>query len=444
MNARPLITGALAALLLAAPALAQPPEAAAPEAPAPVAVSSLAAPDYFSTGGADTGLSERLWATTSPDLIKTVLPLLASKPLSPAAQALARRVLATGAPLPGDAGRNAALAGARVNALIAMGGVRPATEILSKTAGLDQRPALAQAAAETALMSGDADRACAIGDGLAVGRDDIYWVRLRAYCQARRGDLGMAQLTFDLAQGLARDAVYGRLMGAKLAGGGDPGPASLRNGLDLALSRDLGLELSGVTASPAVAAALSGDPPAGARWSMEGGPGAIRAAMALLASGDLAAAETLRNSLTGADAAAVLDLALLDGMLAAASGKGEGPALDRLVERGAVEGGKARARAQAAALVLAGLGAPMSDQARGQLAGFVAPDAKAPAARAFALDQAGANPGEAALLALWISAEAGPGGPAPGDRARIVRALKAAGLEAEARAFAIEGLLAAR
>jgi hypothetical protein len=52
--------------------------------------------------------------------------------------------------------------------------------------------------------------------------------------------------------------------------------------------------------------------------------------------------------------------------------------------------------------------------------------------------------GETALLALWTSAEAGATGPALGDRARIVRALKSVGLEADARDFALEGLLALR
>lgn len=435
---------ALIATACAAPALAQAPESA--PIPAPVAVSSLAAPDYFSAGGHDTGLPADLWKSASPDTLRAVLPLLAAKPLSPAAQALARRVLATGAPGPGSAGQDPVLAGQRVSALIAQGGIKDAAEILSKTSGLDQRPALSQAAAEAALLTNDPDRACALGDALAVGRDEIYWVRLRAYCQLRKGDAGAAQLTFDLAQGVAKDTVYGRLMTVKLNGGGDPGAPALRNGLDVALSRDLGLDLSAGAPSPAVAAALNPQANPTPRWPMEGGPGPVRAAMAVLAQGDLAAAQTMRASLTDADTAAAgaFDLALLDGLIAAASGKGEGPALDRLVERGVAEGGKARAKAQSAAVILAGLGAPLSDTAFGQLAGFPAVEAKAPAARLFALDQAGPRPGEVALLALQTAAEAGPAGPAPGDRARIVRALKAAGLEADARAFAVEGLISQR
>ena len=451
---------ALAALGLAGAAAAQPapePPPPAPSAatavpaetaaPAPVAVKTLAAPDLFSPAGADTGLPPELWRGTSPVILRAVLPLLAAKPLSPAAQGLARRVLATGASGPGGAGDDPALAGARVNALIAQGGVKAAREILDKTSGLDQRPALAQAAAEAALLAGGADRACALGDALAVGREDIYWLRLRAYCQARKGDNDAAQLTLDLAQGQARDPVFGRLMAAKLSGAA-PGAASLRGGLDYALSKDLGLDLAKAQPSPAVAAALDPHPAAQPVWPMEAGPGTVRATLATLAGGDLATARTMRASLTDADtqAAGAYDLALLDAAFAAATGRGVEPALDRLIERGGAEAAKTRPRAQVAAVILAALGAPMSDAARGQFAAFTAGETKAAPARTLALDAAGAQNrmGETALLALWIASDAGPGGPVSGDRVRIIRALKAAGLEADARAFALEGLLALR
>jgi hypothetical protein len=48
--------------------------------------------------------------------------------------------------------------------------------------------------------------------------------------------------------------------------------------------------------------------------------------------------------------------------------------------------------------------------------------------------------GEAALLALWTCADAGPAGPALGDRARIVRSLARVGLLEDARLFALEWL----
>lgn len=425
-----------AALALTTPAFAQ------------VEVAPLAAPDLFSTAARDTGLPQDLWRGASLATARAVLPLLATKPLSPAAQALARRVLGTGAPGPEGAGQDADLAGQRVAALIAAGDAKGAGTILSRTAGVERSPPLAQAAAEAALLASDDDRACQIGEALPDGRSDIYWLRLRAFCQQRAGQTGAAQLTLDLAQGQARDATYGRLMGARLAGAGSPGPASLRNGLDYALSRSLGLDLAAAQPAPAVAAALAQAPPERAVWPVEAGSGPVRAAMIALAAGDLATAHRLRAAMVQDQIpeATPLDLALLDAMLAVADGHPDGPTLDRLAERGGQGESKARTRAQSAALLLAAFGAPLSAQARGELAGFTGGEAKAPPPRTLALDLAADQKlmGETALIALWIAADAGAAGPASADRARIVHALKAVGLEADARAFALEGLIALR
>jgi hypothetical protein len=80
------------------------------------------------------------------------------------------------------------------------------------------------------------------------------------------------------------------------------------------------------------------------------------------------------------------------------------------------------------------------------MATYTGAETKSSAARLLALDLAAEQKltGQAALLALWISAEAGAAGPPTGDRVRIIRALRAVGLEADARAYAVEGLAAQR
>ncbi len=431
---RGLLSTALGALAFATAAGAQ-----------PIEVATLSAPDFFSNGARDTGLGPDLWVGSSGQTARVVIPMIAAKPLSPAAQALARRVLATAASGPDGAGQDPEMAGARINALIAVGAVKDAGVILSRTANLERSPVLAQAGAEAALLSGADERACDIAESLITGREDIYWLRLRAYCQLRGGQAGAAQLTFDLAQGQARDATFGRLMSAKLAGGGDPGAASARNGLDYALSRSLGLDLAAAQPSPAVAAALRPGEPGPATWTIEGSD-PVRTAMAAVAAGDLAGAKVQRGGLT-ADGIAANDLALLDALIAAASGKSDGPTLDRLVERGSVSDAKSRGKMQNAAIILAALDAPMTAHTRGEFAKFTAAEpGKATVAKGLALDLAGAAKlqGETAMLSLSMSADAGVSGPPVGDRARIVRALKAAGLADDARAFAVEGLLAQR
>ncbi|WP_293903776.1 hypothetical protein [Phenylobacterium sp.] len=378
--------------------------AAAP-AGAQVQVTALAAPDAFSASGRDTGLPAELWRGTPIELARTVLPVLAARPLSPAAAALARRVLATGAPGPEGSGADPALVGMRANALIALGDLTAAGAILERQAGLDRAPELARPVAERALLSGDNAKACATAEDLSVGRAEVYWLRLRAFCEAEAGKKDQAQLTLDLAQGQARDPIYGRLMAAKLTGAA-PGAASLRNGLDYALSNSLGLDLGAAKPAPAVEAASRPDP-----------------------------------------TPPTFDVSAIDGAiggLGAALQAGPPPAagVSALIAAAAEADARTRARLQGATLLVAALLPELTGPDRTRIAGFAVPEGKGPAGRSLSLAAAGEGKrmGEAALLVLWTSAEAGPAGLALGDRVRIVHALAQVGLDADARAFALEGL----
>jgi hypothetical protein len=402
---RPSFALALALALNAAPALAQ--TTAAP-AETPVDVQPLAAPDSFSVPARETGLPETLWRGTAVETLRAVLPLLATKPLSPAAQSLARRVLATGAPGP-EGSSDSALLGARAQALLALGDVRAAATVLERASGIERNAELSRAAAEAALLTGQDARACAVADALGVGREDIYWLRLRAFCQTVAGQNGQAQLTFDLAQAQARDAVFGRLMTARLSGAA-PGTPSLRNGLDYALSRALELDVAGATPSPAVAAAFSDTPPAEPVFDVSAAGPAVAGLAGSLATGE--------------------DLS--------------GDGVSALIAAAAEADAKSRARLQSQAILVAALKPELTPADRLRLSSFTVAEGKAPAGRSLALADAAQRrlAGETALLALWTASEAGAAGPAVADRARIARALAAAGLMADARAFVLEGLAA--
>ena len=197
-------------------------------------------------------------------------------------------------------------------------------------------------------------------------------------------------------------------MGARLSGGaGAPGAASLRNGLDLALSRSLGLDLSTAKPAPAVAAALSGEAPAPPVF-------------------DTAAIDAEIGGLGEAIAAGPPPQGAVSALIAAA--------LDA--------DPKTRTRMQSAALLAAALSGELPAADRGRIAAFAVAEGKSPAGRNLALEAAAdaRRAGEVALLALWTSADAGAAGPALADRVRIVRALARAGLMGEARAFVLEGL----
>lgn len=463
-------SGSILAIALAtAPAMAQ------------VEVQSLAPPDLFSTPAGASDLGSDLWKDTAPEIFRDALPRLTAKPLSPAFAELARKVLATGATAPPTVGSDPDMGAARALGLLALGDAAGASQVLDRAPNVAANASLSLGAAEAALIRGNDDKACQIGDALTVDRGAAYWLRLRTFCQFRAGQDDAAHLTFSLAQQQTKDADYTRLMTAVL-NGAPPGAANLRNGINYALSRKLGLPLAPAmgAASPAIRRALSSAPVDGQDLSAaqtaslaalrqaktltafvdaaQAGKGAIASlvqanapledpvlfARAALAAGDLPTAQLLRSRLVqdqipGATAA---DLALLDAMLSAASGKPDGVTLDRLVERGAQGGPKSPA--QPAALLLAALGGAMGPEERGQFAGFDVGKSTASAARLTLIDDAatGGRKGEAALLALSIAAEAGAAGPAPVDRARLAQGLARAGLVSDARAVVVEGLLA--
>lgn len=388
---RPLLIAAALALF-AAPATAQ------------VEVATLAAPDYFSLGDRSSGIGSDFWLNTSPELARDVIGTVGRKPLSPAFAALGRLAIGAGVPGPEGVGRDPEVAAARTQALLRLGAPQTAWAAVERAPGVGGNLALAEAAADAALVAGQDDFACKVSDQLTVGRGEIYWLRLRAYCQARAGQSDAAQLTFTLAGEKARDAVYARLMGALLAGAGDPGAASLRNGLDLALSRRLALDLEAAraTASPAVAAAL---------WPAEAVPEteAVTVARSLIASG---------RQGTG----------LIDTLLADAEGAAA----------------KARPALIGKILILEAMGAQTSPAARARLLRADAGKSGASPALLAALDRASVRgyKGEVALVALLIAGEAGAAGPTPPDRARVILALRLVGLGEAAEPIALEGLAA--
>lgn len=140
---------------------------------------------------------------------------------------------------------------------------------------------------------------------------------------------------------------------------------------------------------------------------------------------------------------APLDLALLDALIATETGKGRETALDRLIERGGAGDPKDRARAQAAAVLLANLEVEMSPGALAQLTTFDLAPARASPARLTALDAAASDHrmGETSLVALQI-AEPAAQGLTVADRAAIAAALHRSGLHRDAVETVAQGLLA--
>jgi hypothetical protein len=405
------------------PAPAPPPT---PVIPPPIAVQSapLRAPDLFSSdAGRPTGLPGDLWRGASLDLARTVIPIAAVRPMSAAAGVFAMRVMSTSANAPEGGGGDPDLAAARIAVVLSQGDALGARTMLEHTPGVRQSAALSQVAAEADLVLGREDEACSLVDNLAAGKDAPYFRRLRAYCLVKAGDKAGAQLAYDLTEEQAKDDIYKRLMSLAAAGAPAAGQqASLRNGLEYALSKRLGLDLV-----PALDKAWIPIAVAVARDSSA--PAQLQAA----------AAARLARRQVDLNQPSTLNPVVLE----AAQSLANGQPTAELAERLAAQGASGQMVAQQALALYAAAGAPGAGRVRAVFATFDIGPARANQARMLELDavSTAGSKGDTALLALWLMTDAGEAGPGVVDRARIARALNRAGFVEDSRRYALEGML---
>jgi len=165
-------------------------------------------------------LAPDLWARSDPAFLTAAFDKLPAVYQSPAAQALARRVLFSG----GDAPRGDALAAARqrFEAIGRMGAADQLGMLVSGSGSSASDPIIAQYGAQAELARGQRNAACSRGRSASVGETvPPFLLRLRAYCAAASGDRAAADLALELARAQnAEDAWY---TGAIAAAGGAPG-----------------------------------------------------------------------------------------------------------------------------------------------------------------------------------------------------------------------------
>ncbi len=168
-------------------------------------------------------------------------------------------------------------------------------------------------------------------------------------------------------------------------------------------------------------------------------------AMAAAAAGDGATARAARSVVgQGGAAPAPVDLAVLDALIAADSDPPAAAAIQELLTQSPRADALARVRGASAIALLGALGAPTGPDARFAVAAADLGPSRIPPGSLLALDLAAraGRSGEVALYVLLMAAESGPTSLSVADRGALVRALWRAGLKRDARAFALEGLIA--
>lgn len=182
------------------------------------------------------GLPRDVWAHSDPAALAAAFDALPSTYESPAVQALARRVLLSGADAPpGDAVQAAR---ARFEALGRMGAADELSQMAAGAGPALADPAIAQYAAQAELARARRAEACARGR-LAQGDPPATFIlRLRAYCSAATGDRAAADLALEIARANHGDdtwvtSVVGIVGGAPMS---RPPPARYDASLNAALS----------------------------------------------------------------------------------------------------------------------------------------------------------------------------------------------------------------
>jgi hypothetical protein len=175
----------------------------------PLAVAQIAAPeavetaqlptDAFAIGAIEASegaLPTSLWEKSDPQTLDFLLSHAPLRPASPSlGEALRRTLLSPGVK---PAGADASLGGKKLLALARAGFVSEARDIASLATSGRSDMAFAEADATIALLNGDSDGACRRGASLNGGREAIFWVKLRAFCYARAGEIDAFDLTMNL------------------------------------------------------------------------------------------------------------------------------------------------------------------------------------------------------------------------------------------------------
>jgi hypothetical protein len=160
-------------------------------------VEGLAAPEADAIGLAESsgGFDRALWQGSDPKVMYALLSELPVVTEVPPLRRLTRRLLVTGSPVAGGAGR---LLGARLARLVAMGDLDVARTLVDQLPPAAADSGLARSAAEVALLWGDHEAACRIADAVGPATGAEFWAKVAVYCRLAAGDAAGARLGLDL------------------------------------------------------------------------------------------------------------------------------------------------------------------------------------------------------------------------------------------------------
>jgi len=203
-----------------------------------IEVAELGTVDPFEVG-IQPALPETVWSSGHAGSLEAALARLPEAAGEGWASASAARLAAAaltsrGAPpRGGEADFN--LAALRADRLLAASQASQVYELLARTPQVNESDALSRVFAEAAFAVGETTEACRSADALLEGREQAYWLRVRAACLAFDGAIPAAELTSELARAQTPNPDFDQFFDAFVLNRPAPENARPRTGLELTL-----------------------------------------------------------------------------------------------------------------------------------------------------------------------------------------------------------------
>lgn len=185
--------------------------------PGDVAVQPLAAPDFSGIGllsEQQGGFPPGFWRGSQRSLVQPLLYRL-QPTVSPALQAMARRILLSAGEPPAGQVEGPGFLYARIERLAALGLLDDASALARYVPPPQQDANFAALMTQVALLRGDNEAACQAVPGLLSRVNDPLWAKTNAFCRALAGDGAGAEISAGLLrEQQVRDPAFYALLGA--------------------------------------------------------------------------------------------------------------------------------------------------------------------------------------------------------------------------------------
>ncbi len=205
----------------------------------------LAEPDLWTVGfqiSREESLPTQSWAAADSDDLLTLTRVARTRRLSPVEQTLMRRLVLSAASAP-ESDKSDELLAERARLMFQIGEASAAAQLLPSLKVAPTGLNTDEVAVDLQLAIGETEAACLSRAG--EGREEDFWVKLRAVCFTLEGRFEEAELAMELAasQGVTDGWLSNAIFAA--SGGLNNKPAArFDNGLSLAISAKAGLEPS--------------------------------------------------------------------------------------------------------------------------------------------------------------------------------------------------------